>query len=244
MSVIVYDPTKYEVAPGTYLCKFLGAKDREPFDGPGKFGRVNNEPRLGWQFQIVGPTGNAMLGKVIEQGTGTTPSRKSGLVRLLNLMLGGIGLQPGQAIDPASFVGKTYQIQWSENPSSEKGNCWIASMMEVFGSQAQPQTPTAAAPTSGSEPRVHTTGTLTNKGGPPPRKPAAPAPTPAPDPLIGKKYWVERTAGQDPVLMQDYEIKPWLNVQGRSSEEIPAILDGEDEWRTLAYYGYQPEIPF
>src|SRR5262245_37877498 len=42
---LVYDPTKYEVPEGLYLCRFKGARDKEPFR-ESAYGR-SDESRLG-----------------------------------------------------------------------------------------------------------------------------------------------------------------------------------------------------
>lgn len=140
--LITYD-SKYDVEPGEYLAVFREQKDKDPFENS-KFGG-GNEPRYGWQFEIVGPPGSPMLGRIIEQNTGTNPTKRSGLIRLLDMMVPG-GIQPKQSVDPASFVGRLYRINWKVNPDSDKGNCYIAFLAEVGADAATTPPPRTIIP--------------------------------------------------------------------------------------------------
>ncbi len=130
MSVIVYDPLKFVVPAGTYTVRFLGTKDREPFSQPRRDGKpLSNEPRLSWQFQVLGPPGES-IGKIIDQGTGTNPGKKSKLLYVLNLFLGRMP-EPYEQFDPAKYVGKVYELVWGANPASDEGGLHIAFLREV-----------------------------------------------------------------------------------------------------------------
>jgi hypothetical protein len=130
--------SRYDVPAGTYEVEFVGVEDRKPFDGPGKYGRQDTSPRLGWLFRIIsGP----LAGQVIEQGTGSHLVPKSRLLALLTMMLGR-RLAPGDEIDPDALKGRRYQLTWSINPDSPEGRCHITGLTPLaVGSGAAPPAP-------------------------------------------------------------------------------------------------------
>jgi hypothetical protein len=207
------EQSKYDVPAGTYIIEFRGTRDKPPFK-ESKFGN-SDEPRLGWEFVIVGPPTCGYLGKIIEQATGTYPSAKSGLVRLINLLMGGT-FQPGMEIDTQQFIGRQYQVLWAINPASESGNLHISSLMAV-GTTPAPQAP----------------------AGPPPRKPAV-----APAAITVRKFWVIKKAGTDAVEMDDLALQTWIGEEKMEPSAISCVPVGESEWKTAADYGFQGTIPY
>lgn len=251
MGLITYNPgeSKFDVPPGTYLTRFIGCVDKEPFQDS-RFAKPGRppEPRLGWQFEVVTP--GASLGKIIEQNTGTFPSSKSGLVRLLNMLLANQGgLQPGQSVDPQSFVGHVYQIQWLPNPSSEKGNPYIAGLMEM-GADASttppprtvtapvvPGQPAPAPQPAGLDPR------LPVQSPPPPARPRSAPPRPAAPP---KRYFVDDPeAGEgDMHPMTREQVQTWIDGNKALAKNVMVCEEGSQAWTQADILGFRDCNPF
>lgn len=227
MGVITYNPTdnKYDVAAGTYTVRFRGTVDKPPFQNARGGKAPSNEPRLGWQFEVIGPPGSTELGKVIEQSTGSTPSKKSKLVYVLNLFLAPAGLQPGQQFDPQHYVGRTFEVVWGPNPDSDSGGLHIAFLRATGAPAPQAPRPPSAPPAAPTPPKA------------PPSAP--PAPFAAPPPL--KKWWLSTPNG--PEQIEEMELRSKMGMERLDPKDVMVCpLDGS-EWVTAASVGLSG-IPF
>jgi hypothetical protein len=253
---ITYD-SKFDVEPGEYLARFIELKDKDPFENS-KFGN-GNEPRYGWQFEIVGPPGTPMMGKIIEQNTGTNPTKRSGLIRLLDMMIPG-GIQPKQTVNPPDFIGRLYRINWKVNPDSDKGNCHIAFLAEVGAGASTtppPRTVTnphappvqAAPPQSNSAAPLIPPGTLPVPPAPPPRRGAQQAPRPAAPPAQQQqqRYFIvheKLNGGEKPALLTGQEVQAFLDTHHMPPESLEVCAEGAQEWKTAADFGFKDSVPY
>ncbi len=248
--LITYDPSQYDVPVGVHIARFTTLRDKEPFAEP-KFAKAGQtpEPRYGWQFTVIGPPGNPSIGKIIEQDTGTYPSARSGLVRLLNMLLAASGgLQPGQSVDPDVFLGKTYQISWQQNPKSEKGNPWISALMEVNAA-------TATAPAAMAAPPPTTPSTaaapVQAPASPPPRPPGK---KPAPIGQNQRRYWFIDPNDADtaePLIMRHGDLQAWINEKMLNAADVQVCVEGSQTWTSADAFGFtdavqqgRPDPPF
>lgn len=225
MPQFTYHPgeSKYDVLPGTYRVRYKGARDREPFKGPSKFGTPSDEPRVEWQFEVQE---GASLGKLVCWTTGTDPSSpKSNCYKVVRWLL---GREPtaGEFIDTEACVGRLYELTWAKNPNSTSGNCWIEHLRLLDDTPASP----FAKP---AEPL------RANGGSPPPRKPNG---HPA-LPWEGKKFWVDLGKGQ-PELTDGKDLQDWFQATGTEPANLDIAPEGGNEWRPASEFGFKQEIPF
>jgi hypothetical protein len=152
MAKLIYNPgeSDYDVPAGTYRTRFDGCRDVDTSKFASKFGR--DDPRIEWRFKVLaGP----FAGKFITWMTGTNPaSPKSNAYKMLRWLLGHMP-SPGEGLDPAEYVGRTYEVEWEVNPESEKGYLHIARLKEIAGVEAQaaPAAPAANGAAAGGGPR-------------------------------------------------------------------------------------------
>lgn len=236
-----YDPEKFQVPAGNYVARLKEIKEKPPFEGPSKFGKNDNEPRYGWQFEVLtspGDPSNANVGKILEQGTGTYLSPRSGLVRLLTMLMGRAPMAKEQ-IDLDSFVGRSYQVLWAVNPKSDSGNLYIASLMEVGKSPMANSSPPGANPTPAAPPSASAQRAPTPT--PPPRN-SSPAQAAPPAKLPPEpSFWVQ-IGDSEPVLLPKADAQAAVNV---ASE--PVVMMPEDQsggWKDAAEMGFKSEIRF
>ena len=231
--MITYDPTAFDVPAGTYVGRLNEVLDKPPFEAS-KFG-PSVEPRLAWRFEVVGPPGCPAMGKTIEQGTGTKPTPKSGLVRFLTLLLGRMPTK-GERIDPASFVGREYQIMWTVNPKSEQGNLYINSMMPMTAGQPSGTPPPMPAPpgtAAGQRQPVPT----------PPPPPPPPAP-PAANTTVAPIYWIHMPDGKT-VEASQATVQGHLDM-GQEDENTLKLMDQAQMglgWKAAAFFGFKKRTP-
>jgi hypothetical protein len=217
---------KYDVPEDTYRVKFLGSKDRPPFDGPSRFGKPNNDPRLEWEFEVVeGP----QAGKIISQTTGSSPAHpKSGCYKMVRGLLGRKP-EPGEPIDTDVFRGRLYEVRWEENPESESGNLHIAEMKPLASGPACPPAQPVAQPPAQQPARK----------GPPPR-PANAAP-PAAEPEPNGVFYCAETGEQ---AFSFHELQTWISANARDIKTLEVAKEGEAEWKSAAAFGFKDRVPF
>jgi hypothetical protein len=207
--------TMIEVPAGRYVARFLGTEPREPIRDS-RYGN-ENAPRMGWLWEV---TEGPMRGKKISQESGVRASLKSTAARMVHGLSGGAAVL-GAAVNTDDWVGRLYVVKVAPNPNSDKGNLHVADV-EPF------QPAPAAAPAGNS--RV--------SGGPPPRRRVAPATPPE------QSYWVAKSDGADEVKMTFRELQEWVASEHKDPKEVPAIREGEAEWRTAADYDVADTIPW
>ncbi len=234
---IVYDSNQFDVPAGKYIGRLTEVVDKEPYQGESKYGPNSNEPRLGWRWEVIGPPGSPALGKVIEQGTGTHASKKSGLVRLLTFLLGRMPHE-GERIDPASFIGKDYTITWAVNPRSDVGNCHVAYLEAVTPAGAGPSSPPhTPAPTGMAAPPAPNAGQRVPVPTPPP--------PPASPPSVAPTFWVHMPDGRT-VEMSRATVQMHLDTGDKPAEEVQLMDQSRmtDGWRKASDFGFKKTIPF
>lgn len=165
---------KFGVPCGSYVASFKGTEDRDDMDMT-KFGKKGTQARMAWVFSVTEPA--YLRGKVLEQGSGTSPGAKSTFTKMLCALMGRVP-QKGEQINLANYVGKQYRIEVAINPMSDAGNFHIAHMVPLDGGSPAPAAPpSAAAPPPPPAPPA------------PPRAPAPPAPPAPPAAASEPKYW-------------------------------------------------------
>ena len=221
--ILTYEdkPQFAEVPAGTYDVQFVGTEEAKPFDGPSRYGRTNNGPRLLWRFRI---TAGPLTGKDLVQFTGNEIVQKSGLLRLLTMMLGR-PLRKGERIDPDTMKGFRFRAAWAINPDSEAGRCHIASLSPISD-----LTPPAngAAPQAAPPPPPP----------PPPRKPLAPAD------VDGDFFWVVLEEGQPPVLGDRASIEARIKEHSLDPRLLMLCPKGKQTWDTAASLGFADAVPY
>jgi hypothetical protein len=217
MPKLTYTPndTRYDVPPGTYVVKFLRAKDRPPFDGVSRFSKQpSTDPRLEWEFEVLeGP----QKGQIIGWTTGSAPrGPKSNCWKMVRWLLGRAP-NPAEEVDTDQYVGRLFRVVWEVNPESEAGNCHIAHM--------EPAQAAAGAHAAPNGPR---------RQGPPPR-PAAPA-APAPS-----RFYVADRGEQ---LWTREEVQALLEQTQKHPRDLEVVPEGGSEWKAAAEFGFTDPLPF
>jgi len=107
---LTFTKSKFDVAEGQYLAKFLGVDllQDKPGQGPrlGKDGKPM-APGMAWRFEIADDGENR--GKIADRVTGQVPGPKNICGRFLAAVSGTI-LKDGMTVDLNQFVGKLYRI--------------------------------------------------------------------------------------------------------------------------------------
>ena len=207
---MTFSKGQFDVPEGKYTAQFLGLKLLEPKPGEKPLTGSDGKPLppgMAWEFQIAD---GEHAGKKCDRVTGRQPTPKSGCGKMLAAVTDQI-LKDGERYDPDQFVGKLYRVTVEEKPS---GN----------GTRVSDN----PAPV-----RVYDQPPA-QRGGPPPRKPAAPA---------EPKFWVPM--GDETPLLTAAEIKTAIE-QSRLSLDGDICPEGGEEYKPVC--DYLPEmkqvIPF
>jgi hypothetical protein len=211
-------PQFADVPAGTYDVQLVGTEEAKPFDGPSRYGRANNGPRLLWRFRI---TAGERAGQDLVQFTGAEVVQKSGLLRLLTMLLGR-PLRKGEQIDPDTMKGFRFRAAWAINPDSEAGRCHIASLSPI--SDLTP-------PANGAAPQA-------TPPPPPPRKPLTPAD------VDGDFFWVVLEDGQPPVLRDRASIEARIKEHSLDPRLLMLCPKGKQTWETAASLGFADPVPY
>jgi pyruvate/2-oxoglutarate dehydrogenase complex dihydrolipoamide acyltransferase (E2) component len=226
--------SKFDVPVGTYAARLTECAEK-PSKTPG-WG-----PQLAWNFEI---TDGPLRGKVATCWTGTDPSLKSGLGKLLRELLGR-PIQVGEVITPEQFYGQPFLVTVGLNRDGDKTRVIMvqpvgspqAAAAVATGPSQQPAPAAAAAPAPaapGSGPAEP----------PPPRRPQ-PAQADAPKlAREARQFWVfESDTAETPVRKSEADLSHWMATLKLDPSSVTCCLVGERDYKKASDYGVLA-IPF
>jgi hypothetical protein len=237
--LLTYNDRKFaDVPAGVYDVELVGVENAKPFDGPSRYGRANSGPRLLWRFRI---TTGPLVGQDLVQFTGTEILPKTGLLRLLTMLLGR-QLVKGEQVDPATMIRFRYRASWAINPDSDAGRCHIASLTPSTACTT-PSNTTAAPSNAGAMPSSATTppsssSAATSSSSAPPR-PLTPVPT------EGALFEVELRPGEAAVTMSRSQLEAVIKATSLDPATLIVTPAGKAPLRGPAStHGFVDPVPF
>jgi hypothetical protein len=217
--LLTFTKSKFDVAEGQYLARFLGVDLLEP--KPGEAPRLGQDgkpmaPGMAWRFEIAE---GESLGKIADRVTGRVPGPKNVCGRFLAAVSGQI-LKDGMTVDLGQFVGKLYRINVV---AKDNGNGTCVSDMGLTRDYG-------AAPAANGATK------------PPPPPGAVPAGPPT-EPADESRWQVWDAHSNSYVLMTGRDVRAYLAAQKMVPSSLSCAPDGTQDVRTADAHGFTG-LPF